>query len=112
LLNLINEILDLSKIEAGKMEIDVTDVSLTELRDYVERSFRHVADQKNLAYEVKLSDDAPNLIHTDPLRLQQILRNLLSNAFKFTQNGSVILEMSAGDRDLMLEGGHLAKAQD
>jgi len=112
LLNLINEILDLSKIEAGRMEIDLADVSLNDLKNHVERSFRHVAEQKKLKFEVNVAPDAPAAIYTDPLRLQQVLRNLLSNAFKFTSKGSVKLEISVADRDVVLDNGKLGLAKD
>ncbi|MEA2554164.1 MAG: hypothetical protein QOJ65_2340 [Fimbriimonadaceae bacterium] len=112
LLNLINEILDLTKIEAGKMEIELANVSMHELRDYVERSFRHVADQKGLAFDVKVDPGTPNTIATDALRLQQVLRNLLSNAFKFTHEGKVELNIKRADRDIVLDDGRLAPAED
>ena len=93
LLALINDILDLSKIESGTVLLDVGGVVLRDLQDYVERTFRHVADAKRLEFEV---DRAPNLTrttHTDAKRLQQILKNLLSNAFKFTEKGKVSLSI-------------------
>ena len=112
LLNLINEILDLSKIEAGKMEIDVSDVSLGALRDHIDRSFRHVAEQKSLGFEITIGKDAPEAITTDPLRLQQVLRNLLSNAFKFTNRGSVTFAIERADQDILLDNGRLLPAKD
>jgi HAMP domain-containing protein/signal transduction histidine kinase/DNA-binding response OmpR family regulator len=112
LLNLINEILDLTKIEAGKMEIEMGNVSLPELRDYVERSFRHVAEQKNLDFVVRVDPDAPHVVRTDSLRLQQILRNLLSNAFKFTSSGSVLLDIVPADREVVLDNGKVLEAKD
>ncbi|HEX7070045.1 MAG TPA: response regulator, partial [Rhodothermales bacterium] len=93
LLNLINDILDLSKVEAGKMDVNVTDVPLSDVRDFVERTFRPVAEQKNLDFRVTIADDAPSPIFTDTQRLQQVLKNLLSNAFKFTETGSVTLSV-------------------
>src|SRR5438128_6084113 len=95
LLTLINEILDLSKVEAGKMQIEPRDIVLGELRDYFERTFRPVAEQKGLQFEIELREDLPSHIRTDPQRLQQVLKNLLSNAFKFTEHGSVRLLMEA-----------------
>src|SRR5260221_9859016 len=86
LLSLINEILDLSKIEAGKVEIHPHEVSLAVLREYLERSFRQVAQQKALEFGIRIADAAPQTITADLQRLRQILRNLLSNAFKFTQS--------------------------
>src|SRR5262249_48419459 len=72
LLNLINEILDLSKIESGKMELDVNNVLSSDIGEYVDRSFRHVAQQKGLEFKVDLAEDVPPIIATDSQRLQQI----------------------------------------
>ena len=91
LLNLINDVLDLSKVEAGKMDVNSTEVQIAEVKDFVERSFDAVADQKGLAFDVELNPDLPAAIFTDGGRLQQVLKNMLSNAFKFTQEGSVKL---------------------
>ncbi|MFO0676325.1 MAG: response regulator [Polyangiaceae bacterium] len=89
LLQLINEILDLSKVEAGKMPMDPRTFSLGDVRDYLEQTFRHVADQKELAFEIRMSSDIPDTIFSDANRLRQIPKNLLSNAFKFTSKGGV-----------------------
>ncbi len=94
LLALINEILDLAKIESGTMEVQVTDVPFDTLRHYVERNFREVAQDKGLDFRVELANDLPGAIHTDSQRLQQVLRNLLSNAIKFTESGEVVLNVS------------------
>src|SRR5581483_9081352 len=91
LLDLINDILDLSKIESGTMQIDVASVPFTELRRFVESTFRQVADLKGLQFTVDIAPDLPPAIQTDARRLQQVLKNLLSNAFKFTERGSVSL---------------------
>jgi HAMP domain-containing protein/CheY-like chemotaxis protein/GAF domain-containing protein len=93
LLELINDILDLSKVEAGKMELNVADVEPAAIADYVERTFRPVADQKVLGFEVTVAPSAPPTLATDEQRLQQVLKNLLSNAFKFTEKGTVSLEI-------------------
>jgi HAMP domain-containing protein/signal transduction histidine kinase/CheY-like chemotaxis protein len=93
LLTLINDILDLSKIESGTVVVDVGEVPFRDLNDYVDRTFRHVADSKKLEFLVNLGPDVPRSIHTDAKRLQQILKNLLSNAFKFTERGSVTLDI-------------------
>lgn len=93
LLALINDILDMAKIESGTMAVDVQTVSFRELRDYVERTFRPVADNKDLQFFIDLSRDLPDGVRTDFKRLQQVLRNLLSNAFKFTEAGKVSLEI-------------------
>jgi len=91
LLMLINDILDLSKIESGTVAVDVGEVRLDELQRFVERTFRHVAETKGLAFEIRMDPRLPKSISTDAKRLQQILRNLLSNAFKFTHKGEVNL---------------------
>ena len=97
LLSLISDILDLSKVEAGKMEITPGQIELASLRDYVERAFASVAEQKGLEFVVAIADDAPVTIFTDEQRLEQVLRNLLSNAFKFTEAGQVRLELGAAE---------------
>jgi HAMP domain-containing protein/signal transduction histidine kinase/DNA-binding response OmpR family regulator len=93
LLELINEILDLSKIESGTMDVDAKPVLLTELQSYVERNFKEIATSKGLEFAVSLATDGPSSIETDPKRLQQVLKNLLSNALKFTDTGSVQLSV-------------------
>ncbi|HEY1955992.1 MAG TPA: HAMP domain-containing protein, partial [Polyangiaceae bacterium] len=103
LLSLINEILDLSKVEAGKVEVKAQDVHVPDLKDFCARSFDKVAEQKGLYFNIDVKPDAPKLLHTDPLRLQQILKNLLSNAFKFTQTGGVTLEMGRPPRGTLFQ---------
>jgi len=94
LLGLINEILDLSKIESGTMAVEATDVKFADLQAYIEQTFQQMAQDKGLEFETKLSKDLPKTIHTDQKRLQQVLKNLLSNAFKFTEKGKVALGIS------------------
>jgi len=89
LLHLINDILDLSKIESGTVTVEVEEIPFHHLRDNVERNFRHVAEAKNLPFHVQFAESLPNLMVSDPKRLQQILKNLLSNAVKFTAHGHV-----------------------
>jgi signal transduction histidine kinase/CheY-like chemotaxis protein len=93
LLNLINDILDLSKIESGTVSIELGDMPLTSLQQHMERTFRQLASEKDLAFEVQFAPDLPETIHTDEKRLQQIVLNLLSNAFKFTAHGKVELDV-------------------
>ncbi len=93
LLTLINDILDLAKIESGKTEITIGKFNITELIDIVKSKFTPVADQKQLDFHISLSEKLPKIIYTDEARLQQILNNLLSNAFKFTKKGNVTLEI-------------------
>jgi HAMP domain-containing protein/signal transduction histidine kinase/DNA-binding response OmpR family regulator len=94
LLNLITDILDLSKIESGTVTVEAEEIGFNSLRDSVERNFRHIADQKNLPFNVEFDAALPRAITTDPKRLQQILKNLLSNAFKFTAHGHVTIHVA------------------
>ncbi len=91
LLNLINDILDLSKIESGTVTVEVEDIPFASIRTSVERNFSHIADSKNLPFHIEFSPDLPRGLNTDSKRLQQILKNLLSNAFKFTSQGEVAI---------------------
>ena len=91
LLALINEILDLSKVEAGKMQVEPRQLPIADVASFVERIFRPVAEHKGLAFDVEIDDNLSFPIRTDPQRLQQVLKNLLANAFKFTDRGSVTL---------------------
>ncbi len=93
LLGLINDILDLSKIESGMMAVDVDQLFLTDLEEYASSTFRHIAEEKSLEFTVEIAEDAPKTIYTDLKRLQQVLKNLLSNALKFTSEGKVSLRM-------------------
>jgi HAMP domain-containing protein/signal transduction histidine kinase/DNA-binding response OmpR family regulator len=93
LLSLINDILDLSKIESGTIVVDIGDVALRDLHDQMEQNFRHVAQQKGLDFKVDLAPGFPESIATDSKRVQQVLKNLLANAFKFTEHGKVALEI-------------------
>jgi len=94
LLTLINDILDLSKIESGTVTLDVSEYRFQNLRNYVDRTFRHMAEAKHLGFYVELRDNLPTAMMTDTTRLQQVLKNLLSNAFKFTTHGQVSLVIS------------------
>jgi CheY-like chemotaxis protein len=96
LLALINDILDLSKVEAGKMDLHVGQLALVDLCDDVERAFRPVAEEKGLRFAIERDPTLPAAVVTDEQRLQQILRNLLSNAVKFTHEGSVTLRLASG----------------
>src|SRR5581483_11215166 len=93
LLTLINDILDLSKIESGTVVVDVGELRLDELHGYVERTFRHVAESKSLDFLIRFDPQLPKAMFTDAKRLQQIIKNLLSNAFKFTHHGQVTLSI-------------------
>lgn len=99
LLNLINDILDISKVEAGKLELDLQPVSVHSIIDSLKGSFEAVAAEKNLAFQVTAGNDAPATITTDKFRLEQVLKNLLSNAIKFTEAGEVSLAITASGKD-------------
>src|SRR4029079_8107288 len=91
LLHLISDSPDLSKIESGTVTVDSEEIAFAHLRENIERSFRHEAERRNLEFTVDFPASLGKSLSTDPKRLQQILKNLLSNAFKFTENGSVRL---------------------
>jgi signal transduction histidine kinase len=94
LLNLISDILDLSKIESGTMSVDAEELLVLGLQDTVTRPFRHEAESRSLSFNIQV-DPTLRAITTDNKRLQQVLKNLLSNAFKFTEQGGVQLSINA-----------------
>ncbi|MFL6797019.1 MAG: response regulator, partial [Xanthobacteraceae bacterium] len=98
LLNLISDILDLSKIESGTVTVDAEEIVFSNLVDMVARPFRHEADTRGLSFEVSIDPSLERSITTDSKRLQQVLKNLLSNAFKFTAQGGVRLKVSATEQ--------------
>ena len=98
LLNLINDILDLSKIESGTVSIEVGEMPMQALRQHMDRTFRQLAADKSLAFNVEFDAGLPATIRTDEKRLQQIVLNLLSNAFKFTAHGNVTLAVRAATK--------------
>jgi signal transduction histidine kinase/DNA-binding response OmpR family regulator len=98
LLNLINDILDLSKVESGTVTIEVGDMPVQSLKTHMERTFRQLASDKGLDFKVKFDPKLPETIRTDEKRLQQIVLNLLSNAFKFTSKGSVTLGVRCAEK--------------
>ncbi len=93
LLTLINDILDLSKIESGTVTVEPEEITFANLRETVHRTFHHVAETKGLGFTLDIDQSLPRSIVSDPKRLQQILKNLLSNAFKFTAQGSVAMSV-------------------
>lgn len=95
LLALIDEILDLSKIEAGKMQLEFEDVSVNEVNEDMRSLFEPLANEKQVPFKTEVAEGLPVIIESDKMRLEQILKNLLSNAYKFTQTGSVTLRVSA-----------------
>jgi HAMP domain-containing protein/signal transduction histidine kinase/CheY-like chemotaxis protein len=110
LLMLINDILDLSKIESGTVVVDASELRLDELQGYVERTFRHVAESKNVAFYTEFDETLPRSMFTDAKRLQQIIKNLLSNAFKFTQHGHVTLALGMVESGWSLDNDDLNRA--
>ena len=94
LLSLINDILDLSKIESGTVSVEAGDLRFSDLQSYVERTFTHVAESSKLRFAFALDNNLPQVMHTDAKRLQQVIKNLLSNAFKFTEHGVVGVRIS------------------
>ncbi|HEY1131027.1 MAG TPA: response regulator, partial [Roseateles sp.] len=111
LLHLINDILDLSKIESGTVTVEIEDIPFASLRDNIDRNFRQVAEAKNLPLRLLFADDLPRSMESDAKRLQQILKNLLSNAVKFTASGHVELRVSLASEGWSTEHPVLTKAQ-
>ncbi|MEU8138541.1 HAMP domain-containing protein, partial [Streptodolium elevatio] len=106
LLQLINDILDLSKVEAGKMDVNPEQVPLRRLLDYVEATFRPMTTQKNLTFAISTAPGLPNDLLTDDSRLRQVLRNLLSNAVKFTERGGIELRIEPASPAELPDGVH------
>ncbi|HIJ57592.1 MAG TPA: histidine kinase, partial [Deltaproteobacteria bacterium] len=97
LLSLINDILDLSKVESGKMELHVEEVNLEDLAGSLERTFRPLAEDKKLSLTVEVVDGLPKSIETDRQRMEQIVKNFFTNALKFTSKGSITLSIGRPD---------------
>jgi len=110
LLGLINDILDLSKIESGTVTLDISEMSFGSLRDQVDRTFSQVAADKKLDFVVDLDPALPRSMYTDDKRLQQIIKNLLSNAFKFTEKGHVRLKVERAHSGWNTSNDHLNTA--
>ncbi|MBF0102551.1 MAG: response regulator [Desulfobacterales bacterium] len=107
LMHLINGILDLSKLEARKVELMIDSLNLKELVIHMDMEFRHIAKEKKLNFLITLNEILPQQINTDGFRLEQIIRNLLSNAFKFTETGEVRLDISVPQSDVVFTKPHL-----
>jgi PAS domain S-box-containing protein len=108
--DLINDILDLSKLESRTVSIDIEQIALARLRDTIDRNFRHVAEAKNLPFNVNFAPGLPEAMNTDPKRLQQILKNLLSNAVKFTAHGKVEVRVDVATAGWSTDHPVLSKA--
>jgi signal transduction histidine kinase/HAMP domain-containing protein/DNA-binding response OmpR family regulator len=111
LLHLINDILDLSKIESGTVTLEIEEIPFAHLRDSINRTFRPVAEAKNLPFDVELGDGLPPSIESDAKRLQQILKNLVSNAVKFTARGHVNLRVKLAMAGWSVDHPVLSKAR-
>ena len=111
LLHLINDILDLSKIESGTVTVEAEEISFAGLRDTINRNFRHVAEAKNLPFEMQFAEELPRSLDSDPKRLHQILKNLLSNAVKFTTHGHVKVRVGLATQGWTVDHPVLSSAQ-
>jgi len=105
LLNLINEILDLSKIEAGKMTVNIENIRPDEIAESMRMSFEYVIEEKGLSFDIRMEKDLPEFMQTDQQRLEQIVRNFISNAIKFTEEGSITFGIRRGDGDNLSRSG-------
>ena len=110
LLELLNSILDLAKVESGTVTPEIDDVALAELRTGLVREFEHVAEGKGLDFAIEVAPECPATLSTDGQRLRQILKNLLANAFKFTESGQVRLQIALAQHGWSPEVDSLAKA--
>jgi len=111
LLHLINDILDLSKIESGTVTVEIEEILFSGLRDTIDRNFRHVAEAKNLPFDVQFAEELPRSLNSDPKRLQQILKNLLSNAVKFTTHGHVKVRVGLATQGWTVDHSVLSRVQ-
>ncbi len=107
LLSLINDILDISKIEEGKMDVVYDELEPAELADHFQRHFAHIAENKGVEFHTRLGDNLPDRLYTDRQRLEQIIKNLLSNSLKFTEEGSVTLSIEQPGKDEKLPSREL-----
>ncbi|MGR3317607.1 MAG: response regulator [Candidatus Anammoxibacter sp.] len=107
LLNLINDILDLAKIESGKVELILEDVLLNSVKAYVEQNFNHQAKDKGLVLKTKLANGLPDYIYTDMRKTEQVLKNLISNALKFTAAGTIVFSVRRPDSNINFVNANL-----
>jgi HAMP domain-containing protein/signal transduction histidine kinase/DNA-binding response OmpR family regulator len=111
LIQLINDILDLSKIESGYISTDFTQLAFRDVANFVETTFKHISENKNLRFKIELDEQLPASLETDAQRLNQILKNLLSNAFKFTEKGEVRFRIYESERGWRLSNPNLDNAK-
>jgi len=111
LLALINEILDLSKIEAGKMQLSLAETPLTDLSEALDRNFRGLTHQKGLSLDISITEDAPKVIVSDQQRILQILKNFIANACKFTSTGGICVVFSRPDKSIAFSREELARQE-
>jgi len=109
LLHLINDILDLSKVEAGKMELMIDELALADLAQRLRRTFAHVAEEKGLGFTLEIDPGLPTVLLTDSSKLEQVANNLLSNAFKFTAEGTVGLRIGRPGKDVEIPAALLGQ---
>jgi signal transduction histidine kinase/CheY-like chemotaxis protein/HAMP domain-containing protein len=110
LLRLLNDVLDLAKVESGTVTLEIGELPLVELQQALEWEFRHVAEQQGVSFAVEMEPGTPPIMATDPGRLRQVLKNLLANAFKFTERGTVTLRMGQPDSAWQPVDGRLTDA--
>jgi HAMP domain-containing protein/signal transduction histidine kinase/DNA-binding response OmpR family regulator len=111
LIQLINDILDLSKIESGYISVDYNPISFAEISRFVESTFNPIAEAKHLRFKISMDEELPELMETDSQRLNQILKNLLSNSFKFTEKGEVQLKIYKANNNWKMANLSLDKAE-
>ena len=111
LLRLLNDVLDLAKVESGTVTLEVSDVQLVDLQEALEHEFRPVADQQHLSFSVEILSGVAPTIATDPDRLRQVLANLLANAFKFTESGEVTMRVGRPENGWRPANDELGRAR-
>ena len=108
LLNLINDVLDISKIEAGKMNVNISSIDIFEFKTNIIRNFEHVVEQKKIKLLVDVAENCPDMVYTDSQRVDQVIKNLLSNAIKFTEKGKITVTFFKPDKNIDLSRSGLS----
>ncbi len=111
LLQLINEILDLSKIEAGRMDINIEKVKIKDIAENISNNFKHMLEEKGLSISINIDPQTPEYIYNDNQRLQQIIKNLMSNAIKFTKKGGITIDFKIPEEKVNLSRSGLERAK-